>query len=66
MLSFVITIQVKLITLKDADSYLKSGITLKQLEAFANEMTDNEAAEQLATARRTLFKTLNEQEQKRA
>ena len=56
----------KLTTLKGADSYLKPDITLKQLEAFANEMTDNEAAEQLETARRTLFKTINEQEQKRA
>jgi hypothetical protein len=36
------------------------------LEAFANEMTDNEAAEQLTSARHNLFKTINEHEQKKA
>lgn len=56
----------KLTTLEDWQVYLRPDVTLKQLEAFANEMTDNEAAEQLETARRTLFKTINEQEQKRA
>lgn len=56
----------KLTTLAGVNDYLKPTITLKQLDAFANEMTDNEAAEQLAAARRTLFKTINEQEQKKA
>ncbi|WP_219988683.1 hypothetical protein [Leucothrix pacifica] len=56
----------KLKTLEGWQGYLKADITVKQLEAFANEMTDNEAAEQLEKARRTLFKTINEQEQKRA
>ena len=40
--------------------YLKSGITFKQLNAFAQEMTDNEAAEQLNSARDQLFKQLHE------
>lgn len=40
--------------------YLKSGITLKMLDAYANEMTDNEAAEQLNSARDHLFKQLHE------
>ena len=40
--------------------YLKSGITLKMLDAYANEMTDNEAAEQLNSARDYLFKQLHE------
>ena len=56
----------KLTTLEDWQGYLKSDITVKQLEAFANEITDNEAAEQLEKARHALFKTINEQEQKRA
>ena len=56
----------KLTTLEDWQGYLKSDITVKQLEAFANEMTDNEAVEQLEKARHALFKTINEQEQKGA
>ena len=40
--------------------YLKSGITFKQLDAFAQEMTDNDAAEQLNSARDKLFKQLHE------
>ena len=40
--------------------YLKSGITFKQLNAFAQEMTDNEAAEQLHLARDQLFTQLHE------
>lgn len=48
-------------SLSRASQYLKSGITLKQLDAFANEMTDNEAAEQLNVARDHLFKQLHEQ-----
>ena len=39
--------------------YLKAGTTLKQLNAFANEMTDNEAAEQMNSARDCLFKQLH-------
>jgi len=39
---------------------LKPGITFKKLDAFANEMTDNEAAEQLNSARDHLFKQLHE------
>ena len=40
--------------------YLKSGITFKQLDAFARAMTDNDAAEQLNSARDQLFKQLHE------
>lgn len=40
--------------------YLKSGITFKQLDAFAQAMTDNDAAEQLNSARDQLFKQLHE------
>lgn len=42
--------------------YLRRGITITELDAFALEMTDNEAAEQLSLtlARDTLFKNLHE------
>ena len=43
-----------------ASQYLKSEITFKKLDAFANEMTDNEAAEQLNSARDKLFNQLHE------
>jgi len=41
--------------------YLKPGMTLKQLDAIALEITDNEAAKQLKRAKQQLFKTINEQ-----
>lgn len=40
--------------------YLKPGITFKMLDAFATEMTDNDAAEQLNSARDHLFRQLHE------
>ncbi len=40
--------------------YLKPGITFKQLDAFVQQMTDNDAAEQLHSARDQLFKQLHE------
>jgi len=47
-------------SLPRASQYLKSGITFKKLDAFANEMTDNEAVEQLHCSRDNLFKQLHE------
>lgn len=47
-------------SLTKSSQYLKQGITLKKLNAFADEMTDNEAAEQLNLARDQLFKQLHE------
>ncbi|MEE8059656.1 MAG: hypothetical protein V3T17_17775 [Pseudomonadales bacterium] len=41
--------------------YLKPGVSLKILDVFAGEMTNNEAAEQLNSARDYLFKQLHEQ-----
>ena len=35
-------------------------MTFKKLDAFANEITDNEAAEQLNSARDELFNQLHE------
>jgi len=56
----------KLRSLPKPSQYLKPGITFKQLDAFANKMTDNEAAEQLNTARDLLFKQLHERLNRRA
>ncbi len=50
----------KLRSLPKPSQYLKRGITFKKLDAFANEMTDNEAAVQLSTARNKLFNQFHE------
>jgi transposase InsO family protein len=47
-------------SLPKPSQYLKPGVTFRNLDAFANEMTDNEAAEQLNSARDHLFKQLHE------
>ncbi len=47
-------------SLAKPSQYLKPGITFRNLDAFANEMTDNEAAEQLNSARDHLFQQLHE------
>ena len=44
------------------ETYLKDGMTFKQLDEFALEMSDNEAARQLSRAKDLLFKRINEQE----
>jgi hypothetical protein len=49
-------------SLPRANQYLKSGITFKKLNAFANEITDNEATEQLNSARDELFNQLHERQ----
>ncbi len=54
----------KLRSLSQASQYLRPGITLDELDAFAREMTDNEAAEQLNLARDNLFTQLHEQLQR--
>lgn len=50
----------KLRSLHRPSQYLKRGITFKKLDAFANEMTDNEAAERLSAARNKLFNQFHE------
>ena len=47
-------------SLPKPSQYLRPGITLKYLDAFAKEMTDNKAAEQLNSARDHLFEQLHE------
>ena len=53
-------------SLPRASQYLKSGVTFKKLDAFACEMTDNEAVEKLHSARDSLFKQLHERLKVRA
>ena len=50
----------KFCSLPTPSQYLKKGFTFKQLDAFAKEMNDNEAAEQLNSAKNQLFKQLHE------
>ena len=52
----------KLKSLPDAKTRLKEGITFKDLDAFALQMSDNKAARKLSRARQKLFKRIDEQE----
>ena len=47
-------------SLAKSEQYLKKGITLEDLQAQADSMSDNEAAERLQSGRETLFKTIFE------
>lgn len=49
----------KLKSLSAAEQYLKPGITLKALDDFAMQQSDNDAARQLNKARKALFQTIN-------
>jgi len=51
----------KLKSLPQAAQYLKPGMNFETLEAFAMQMSDNEAASKLNEARKTLIKTIFEQ-----
>lgn len=48
----------KLKSLPNAADYLKPGITLQTLEHTAAQMSDNQAAQQLNTARTKLFQSI--------
>ena len=48
----------KLKSLSLAESFLKPGISFELLDAQANKMSDNEAAERLNDARAILFRTI--------
>lgn len=50
----------KLRALPRPSQFLKKGVTFKLLDAYAKEMNDNQAAEQLHAARDLLFKQLHE------
>lgn len=49
-------------SLPKAKDFLKKGIPFKDLDAFALQMSDNEAALKLTRAREKLFKQIDEQE----
>lgn len=46
-------------SLPEAESYLKQGATLKKLDTFAAECSDNDAAQHLNEARAALFQSIN-------
>ena len=56
----------KLRSLDSPSQYLRRGTTLKQLDAMALEITDNESAKRLKRAKQKLFKTINEQKHQAA
>lgn len=56
----------KFLLLPRRSQYLKPGVTLKQLNAIAVAITDNESAKRLKEAKHQLFKTITEQENQAA
>ncbi|MDA0824771.1 MAG: integrase, partial [Proteobacteria bacterium] len=56
----------KFMSLTRRSQYLKPRVTLKQLNAIAFAITDNEAAKRLKKAKHQLFKTISEQENQAA
>ena len=49
----------KLKSLPDANGYLKPGINFEILDTLARQLSDNQAADQLQTARQILFNTIH-------
>lgn len=56
----------KFLLLPRRSQYPKPGVTLKQLNAIAVAITDNESAKRLKEAKHQLFKTITEQENQAA
>lgn len=56
----------KLKSLPDAKTYLKPKLTFEILDRIALKESDNQAADNLQTARRQLFKTIHEREKRKA
>ena len=56
----------KLKSLTNAQAYLKPGLSFAILDEVAYRVSDNATADALQRARRQLFNTIHEQEQKRA
>lgn len=50
-------------SLPEAENHLKTGVTLKKLDALAVQCSDNEAAQLLNEARATLFQSINKSQQ---
>jgi transposase InsO family protein len=55
----VMTPYEKLNSLPEAESYLKTGVTLQYLDDIANQMSDNEFAERMVKARSNLFQNIS-------
>lgn len=53
-------------SIENTKSYLKENITFEKLDDIATAMTDNQAADYLQQQRQLLFKTIHEDEKKRA
>ena len=53
-------------SIENAEQYLKPGTTFEMLDAIAYQISDNEAARQLQTARKQLFETIFGQLEMRA
>ena len=53
-------------SLPEAERYLKPGTTLKKLDTFAAECSDNDAAQHLNEARAKLFQSINKSQQSAA
>ena len=56
----------KLKSLPQAQTFLKAGLTFKQLDEIAVTLSDNEAAKQLKEAKQQLFNTIIEQDHRAA
>jgi hypothetical protein len=56
----------KLKSLPQAQTFLKAGLTFKQLDEIADTISDNEAAKQLTEAKQQLFNTITEQDPRAA
>lgn len=56
----------KLKSLPEASTYLKPGVTFKQLDEIASECSDNEAAKRLNEAKAKLFQLINKSQQRAA
>jgi len=55
----VMTPYQKLISLPQAQGYLKTGVTLRQLDDIAHQMSDNDFAERMVNARSNLFQHIS-------
>lgn len=56
----------KLKSLPEASTYLKPGVTFKQLDEIASKCSDNEAAKRLNEAKEKLFQLINKSQQRAA
>ena len=56
----------KLKSLPQTHTFLKAGLTFKQLDEIAYTISDNEAAKQLTEAKQQLFNTITEQDPRAA